>query len=297
MLDPDLPLRRVKTAQSVYYLSPARIETWKAENKVFTVESALPDALRPGNSVFDASRARELGLASAFYDSKAALADALKLTSQSLSEDWLVGKQPVVWRIDVTGTLNKASVDSLKRRLSSALGRGANFLILNLDSEGGDTTHVGALADDLRQLRVKNGSHLVKKIAYVPPGRALGAACYLAVACDEIVMGSGSALADFNYLAGEKSDALEVRRQTLLPLLKEKNYPVPLFEAALTRNLTLVRARVAGGDIRLVTEPQFKENQESNGAKWDSLGRIAPGADQSLAARQRRPRPRMADRP
>jgi membrane-bound serine protease (ClpP class) len=283
MLDADLPLRRVRTAQAVYYLSPARIETWRKENnKVFTVEPEVPSGLAIGNSSFDAGRAREFGLATAFYDSKAALATALRLSSQSLSEDWLVGKQPVVWRIDVTGTLNKASVDSLRRRISSAVGRGANFLILNLDGEGGDTTYVPALADELRQLRVKNGSYLVKKIAYVPKGRALGAAVYLAVACDEIVMGSGSALADFNYLAGEKADALEVRRKTLLPLLKEKNYPVPLFDAALTRNLTLVRVRNPGGDVRLVTEAQFKENQESNGPRWDALGRIAAAADESF---------------
>ncbi len=281
MLDPDLPLKRVKTGQADFYLSPARIDQWHAAGKVFT-ELPLPAGLENGNALFTAKLAREVGLASALYDKKPALADALKLSRHSLSEDWLVGEQPVVWRIDVTGAINKARVDSLRRRINSAIGRGANFLILNLDTEAGDTTHIAALADDLRKLRDKNGGHAIKKVAYIPPGRALGAACYLAVVCDEIVMGTGSALADFNYLAGEKADALQVRREMLLPLLAEQGYPPALFEAALTRNLALVRVKAPGGDVRLVTEREFKEHVEAGGAKWDVLGRLAPGVDETF---------------
>ncbi len=281
MLDPQLPLRRVKTPGAVLYLSPDRIVEWSKQGKVFTVESDTPPGLELGNALFGAKLARDVGLASAFYDSRATLAEALKLSRHSLAEDWIVGKQPIVWRIDVTGALNKGRVDSLLRRMKSAVGRGGNLLIFNLDSEGGETTHMAALADELRRLRSRDNGPPVKKIAYIPPGRALGAACYLAVACDEIVMGTGAVLADFNYLAGEKADALKVRRDSLQPLLKEQGYPVALFDAALTRSLALVRVRVPGGDIRLVTEPQFKE-QEAGGVKWDALGRITPGADDSF---------------
>ena len=281
MVNRQLPLRRVKTANATYYMSPDRIAQWSKERKDFTVDSDLPAGLELGIGLYGAKLARDIGLASATYDTRAALAEALKLSRHCLAEDWVVGKQPVVWRIDVTGELNKGRIDSLGRRIKSAVGRGANFLIFNLDSEGGETTHMAALADDIRQLRGRDNGPPIKKVAYIPPGRALGAACYIAVACDEIVMGTGAVLADFNYLAGEKADALQVRRDTLRPLLKEQGYPVPLFDAALTRNLALVRVRVPGGDVRLVTEPQFKE-EVANGAKWDALGRITPGADDSL---------------
>jgi membrane-bound ClpP family serine protease len=284
MLDPDLELRRVKTEKGVFYATPARIDEWKREKKVLVEESGLPNGLARGNGLFDANLALEVKLASALYDTRIAVADALKLSRQSLSEDWFIGKTKVVWRIDVSGPLNKGSVDSLRRRVKSAIGRGANMLIFNLDSEGGDTTHMAALADDLRQLRAneREGGHPVRKIAYVPPGRSLGAACFVAVACDEIVMGTGSALADFNYLAGEKADALQVRRQMLLPLLKEQGYPPALFEAALARNLAAVRVRAQGGDVRVVTEPQFKEHEQAGGTRWDLLGRIGPGADETF---------------
>jgi membrane-bound ClpP family serine protease len=281
MLDPQLPLRRVKTGQAVLYLSPARIEKWSADQKVFAVEPDVPAGLEVGNAMYDARLAREVGLVGAFYDGKAALADALKLSRHSLAEDWLVGKQPIAWRIDVTGTLNKARVDSLRRRINYAVGRGANLLILNLDTAAGETTHIADLAADLRQLRDKNGGQAVKKIAYIPPGRSLGAGCFLAVACDEIVMGTGSAVADFNYLAGDKSDTMQERRRMLVPLLKDQGYPLAPFEAAMTRNLAVIRVRTSGGDIRLVTEPQFKEAEADRGAKWDALGRIAPGVDES----------------
>jgi membrane-bound ClpP family serine protease len=282
MLEPDLPLRRVKTGNATLFLSPNRIDDWRKDNKIFTVETTVPSGLEPGNALFDAKLAREVGLAGARYDTKAELADALKLSRQSLSEDWLVGKQPVVWRIDVNGTINKARIDSLRRRINSAVGRGANFLILNLDTEGGDTTHIATLADDLRQLRDKNGGRPIKKVAYVPPGRSLGAGCFLAVACDEIVMGTGSALADFNYLAGEKADALLVRWKMLQPFLVEPGYPAAAFEAALTRNLAVVRVRVPGGDVRIITEREFKDEQDNGGGKRDLLGRVGPGADESF---------------
>ena len=302
MLDPQFPIRQVKSESGTFYLSTARIAAWTDAKKAFTVESDVPRGLEPGNALFDANRARELGLAAALYNSRASLADALRLSRLSLAEDWIAGKQPIVWRIDVTGELNKGRIDSLRRRINSAVGRGANFLILYLDSEGGDTTHVAVLADDLRKQKDKHGAFPIKKIAYIPRGRSLGAACFLAVACDEIVMGTGAAVADFNYLAGEKSDALEVRRRALAPLLEEQGYvepllkrknaqkdkgangdsyyPSPVFEAALTRNLALVRIRLQGGDTRLVTEPQFKENQQGAGPRWDMLGRIAPGPDE-----------------
>jgi membrane-bound serine protease (ClpP class) len=282
MLDPELPLQRVKTGNAILYLSPARIAEWRKENKIFTVEPAVPAGLEPGNAIFDARLAREVGLAGALIDTRADLADALKLSRHSLTEDWLVGKQPVAWRVDVTGVLNKGRVDSLRRRINSAVGRGANFLILNLDCEGGDTTHMAPLADDVRQLHDRTGGRPIKKVAYIPPGRSLGAACYLAVVCDEIVMGSNSALADFNYLAGEKADALYVRWKALQPFLVDPGYPAAPFEAAFTRNLALVRVRMPGGDVRLVTDDEFKREQDAGGAKRDVLGRITPGADDSF---------------
>ena len=70
MVDPELPLRRVKTPQSVSYLSPVSIEAWTAEKRTFAVESELPRGLELGNAIFDANRARELGLATVFYDSR-----------------------------------------------------------------------------------------------------------------------------------------------------------------------------------------------------------------------------------
>ena len=170
MLDADLPLRRVRTAQAVYYMSPARIETWRKENnKVFTVDPEVPSGLAIGNTSFDAARAREFGLATAFCDSKAAVAEALRLSSQSLSEDWLVGKQPVVWRIDVTGTLNKASIDSLRRRINSAVGRGAELPDPQPRHGGGrDRLCAGACRRAAPASRVKNGSISLRKLPMCP---------------------------------------------------------------------------------------------------------------------------------
>lgn len=280
LLDPSLVLKRVETAQGVRYASPERIEKWRSEGKALAVKSEVPPGIEVGRASYDPETARAIGLSSAFYDTRADLAAALQLPRQSLSENWLVGRQVVPWRLDVVGPIDKARLDSLRRRLNTAVGRGANLVFLHLDSSGGETAHVAALAQELRQLKDRSGVYPVKLVAYVPPGRALGAACFLAVACDEIVMGTESALADFTYLRGEKADALQARREMLLPLVRAQGYPEPLFRASLERNLTLVRVRAKAdpADERLLTEEQYQADQASLSPEWHALGRIAPPA-------------------
>jgi membrane-bound ClpP family serine protease len=284
MIEPNLPLRAVKTEAGTRYASPERLKKWTAEGKRFTELSEVPPGLQRGNAIFDAPTARAVGLCGAFYDTRADLAAALKLPRSSLSEDWLVGRQVVPWRLDVTGTIDRARVDSLRRRIHTAVGRGANLLILNLDSPAGETAHVASLAQEIRRLKDRAGVYPVKTIAYVPPGRSLGAGCFLAVACDEIVLGDNAVLADFNYLHGEPADALKARREALLPLVKEQGYPEALFRAALEPHAVLVRVRskTDPGVERLVTEDQFREDQASQSPELSSLGRIAPASDEAF---------------
>jgi membrane-bound serine protease (ClpP class) len=273
MVEPTLPIFRVQTAKGERYASPQRIEEWKAQGIACAVKD-VPAGLEPGKASFDAEKAREFGLCQGLYNSRADLRKALGLPRHSLVEDWFADKQRVVWRLDVSGPLNKGRLDSLRRRISSAVGRGANFLILYLDSSG-DTAHVAALADDLRQLRDKNGVYPVKTIAYIPPGAALGAGAYLALACNEIVMASSATLVDFNYLKHEGPELLRRREEMLLPLARDQDYPESLFKATLTPSLVLYRVRstAAPNEDHLITEAEYRADQEGP-RHWRSLGRI-----------------------
>src|SRR5206468_3307520 len=134
MLDRTLPLRRVKTASGPRFMTDNSIEELKKTKQAFQADDKLPDFLQPGNALFDAPQARELGLCSGFKDSPAELAAALRLPRKSLTEDWLVVQDKVFsWRIEVRGPLDKGKVEAIERRLKVAVGKNANFILLQLE--------------------------------------------------------------------------------------------------------------------------------------------------------------------
>src|SRR5262245_27303212 len=61
MLDRNLALKRVKTAEGPRYLSARSIGELEKTKQPFTVEESLPDALQAGNALFDDQPALELG--------------------------------------------------------------------------------------------------------------------------------------------------------------------------------------------------------------------------------------------
>src|SRR5262249_32016629 len=140
MLDKDLVLKRVKTPAGPRYLSQKSIQELEKANQPFAVDDNLSDALQTGNALFDAQQALELGLATGIKNSPAELAAALRLPRKSLTEDWLVVHEKVnPWRIEVRGPLDKGKLEALERRLKKAVGQAGNFLVLQLDAEGGET--------------------------------------------------------------------------------------------------------------------------------------------------------------
>jgi membrane-bound ClpP family serine protease len=255
MIDRNLVLKRVRTATGPRYLSEQSLRELDKNGQPYTVDEKLPESLQVGNAVFDAQQALEVELASGIKNSPAELAAALHLPRKSLTEDWLVVHEKVYpWRVEVRGPLDRGKLEAIERRLKKAVGQGANFLILQLDAEGGETKHVASTAQIIRGLRDDNQLP-VKTVAYVPAGRSLGAATFLALACNEIVMARDAALADFTYLPTEQ---VEDVKAMLLPLVKEQGYPTLLFEAALDKRIVLYRAKTKEGDDRLVTENDLK---------------------------------------
>ncbi|MCS7047299.1 MAG: hypothetical protein NZO58_13150, partial [Gemmataceae bacterium] len=277
MIEPDLKLLRVKTQQGERFLSPASIEEWKTKQQLIAVEPGTPPGLQPGQTMFDADQAMALKLASGIYNSRAEIREALQLPRHSLVEDWLADRTKVPWLVEVRGPLDAGKVNSLRRRLKHVVGQGANFIMLHLDSERGEVRDVATLAKELSGLRDKSETMPVYFVAWIPPGRSLGAATFLALACSEIVMDATATLADFSYLRGDHQ--VELRRRAaemLVPLAREQGYEPLLFQAALDPQLTLFRVkdRANPGTTLVVTEKDFEVDQKSNNPRWNSLGRL-----------------------
>lgn len=273
MVYADLVVRPVKTRDGVRYLDEKKLDEAAKALGPLSPEPRVPE-LEAGapNTLFDSTRARRFGLCKAVYSTRPEVARAYNLSPRSLRENTLpADRSPVVWRIDLSGTVNKSKLDSLERRLKTAVGRGANLIVLYLDCEGGETVDVATTAKLLGNLRDNQAAPRVMTIAYIPPRRSLGAATFLALGCDEIVMSKDAVLGDFAYLreAGEKLDAT---RAMLVALAEEQGYPKALFRATLDPDVVIYRARHKTDPTRhaVLTEAELQGAQD-----WQAEGRIA----------------------
>ncbi len=279
MIDRGLVVRKVKTKDGIRYLSDKEIRDKRERGEKMVVESGIPPGLEAGTTIYDARRAREYGLAKAIYNDRSALKDALCLPRRSLIEDWLVGRTIVPWRIEVRGELDQGKLDSLRRKINRAKGQHANLIILQLDCEGGTTVDAGSAARELTQLTDEQGLP-VRTIAYIPPRRQLGAATFLALGCNEIVMAQDAFLGDFNYLSDKTAEVLQPRREMLVKLARDQGYPPLLFEAMLHPGLVLYRVQSRlDGDFRVLTEEEKNKDARSAEPRFQDLGRIpsSPG--------------------
>ena len=276
MINKDLPLKKVKTAQGTLYLQSVA----NLPEKSYTIEE-LPADLTPGKSLFDANLARQLSLCKKLVGSRELVARDLGLPRKVLTEDWLMGRTPVVWRIDFSGETSKGNMESLERRIKNALSRGANFIILQLEGSTGELTDVASTAEFITSLKDHNGQQ-VKTVAYLRPGASLGAATFLALACSEIVMAEDAVLADFSYLQNLSPADLKLRRDMLVPLAKKQGYPWRLFEASLDPNLILYwaqpRGTVKGGGSGEEIKTFAELEEDARGKKeWDKISQITDG--------------------
>jgi membrane-bound serine protease (ClpP class) len=275
--EPEMFLRRIKTPQGERVVSEATFEEWRKQGKDVSQAPGELRGLEPGRTLIDAETAREYGLSQAIYGSRGEVVDALGLTRRSMTEDWLVERTPVPWRIEVRGPIDAGKIQSLERRIKYAVSRNANLIVLQLDSEAGDVRNVAALAKDIRTLKDNGGVHPVHTVAWIPPSKSLGAATFLAVGCSEILMGRDSALSDFRFLRPEDRKTVA---EMLLPLAKGQGYPPLLFQASLEPNLSLARVRSKGdpgAPMQLVSLAEFQADQRSPLPRWTNVGVIPPG--------------------
>lgn len=281
VIDPDLSLKRVKTPQGEHVISTATYDAWLKEGKDVSPVNRELLGLEPGRVLIHADAAVDAGLARAVFASRGELVEALGMNRRSLVEDWLVDQTPVAWRIEVRGPIDNGKIQSLERRIKSAIGRNANTIILQLDSEVGEINLVGQLASELRTLKDNTGIARVRTIAWVPPNRSLGAATFLALGCSEIVMAKDSALGNFRHIPVDNRKTVA---EMLVPLAKQQGYPPLLFRATVEPDLPLVRVRAKAnpnGPFELVRLADFEVDQKSPLPRWTSFG-VIPQSDGGL---------------
>lgn len=266
MLDRNMVvLKASRTDGSPWYID-ARLKDDKAlkEKEKLDAVQTDPVAIPAGAAGFyNGERARTLGLSvRSDLKTRQDVKTAYDMPDSALREDPLEGRNPVAWRLEISGSFDQAMKETVTRRLSRMVSQGANFIIVELSCAGGDPVVARSIGERLSTLKDNSGQHPVMTVAYVTP-QARDLAVFVAMGCTEIVMARGAKLGDFeNYL--RKMPEAKFLADELESQAKAHDYPPLLARAMVDRDLVVyeVRPKANREERRYVTaevkdEPQW----------------------------------------
>ena len=168
--------------------------------------------------------------------------------------------------IEVTGVILPMLQKYIERKLEQAQQLGADLVILQIDSPGGELDATLKIADQLRDLR---WAHTV---AYIPD-EALSGAAIISLGCDEIVMGPQARLGDAGPIflgpdqlfhhAPEKLRSDLARR--VRDLASAKGRPPALAEAMVDMNLIVYRVtNQQTGKVTFMSQHEIDSSENPN---------------------------------
>ncbi len=168
--------------------------------------------------------------------------------------------------IEVTGVILPLLQKYVDRKLEQAQQLGADLVILEIDSPGGELDATWKIADRLRDLE---WAHTV---AYIP-NEALSGAAIISLGCDEIVMGPQARLGDAGPIflgpdqlfhhAPEKIRSDLARR--VRDLASSTGRPPALAEAMVDMNLTVYRVtNTQTGEITFMSQHEIDASEHPN---------------------------------
>ncbi len=252
----------------------------EAEERKNQIIVTSPEPVVPAGEVglYTGRKARELGLALRLVESRQELVQAYRLPPSSL-RDPLQGRTPVARRFELHGEYTKGAAESFERRVRNAVGQQgrANFILIELNCDGGDLGAARDTAEFLRHLKDDAGAEPVMTLAYVPKS-APDTAAILALGCTEIVLHKDAKFGSFERVAA-KLDDTKALSAALEGLAREQGYPHLVARGFLEKDLVLHRVRTKKGAVerRIATAEELKQND----AEWADEGRIKH-ADQLL---------------
>ena len=150
-----------------------------------------------------------------------ALAAILRLSAKSLGDATVSNRELVPWRIVLTGPINPELFERFKRRVSRAVGQGANCLILQFECGQGMAESALEIASFIRDLEKSSRVNPIKTIAFHTT-RARDLSLIMSLACSKTIMEEGASLGPLDdALISNPETRLRLRTQ-LEDLLQEK---------------------------------------------------------------------------
>jgi len=250
MIDRQADVLRVSTDAGEEFISRPDLAAVRARAAVVAVEE-----LRPTPLEFTGRRGRELGFVTHLAKAPADLARGLGVGEGALVGDPSLegGWQGV--QVVISGAIGADAVARTRSRIERAVGDGANFVCVRIDSAGGVAEQSLVLANWLAGL----DSTRVRTVAWVPM-EARGDAALVALACDELVMrptavlgGEGAAALD-----GRRADSLAMAWRGGVARIRNRSWSLPL--ATVLPGLKVFRAQQQGtGRVEYFSEQELAD--------------------------------------
>ncbi len=235
--------------------------------------------------LYTTKEALEYGLCSKQFGSAQEVAGYLELPGSVIQGDPLEGQAPVAGLITIRGEIGRGTPETVKRQISRALNKGINTLVFQIESSGGDADAADNIAKDIQALGLGrftgHEGKRAKTIAYVP-GRVAGAATFIALGCNQIVMGKDGELGDCTELVyGPKpgpggrqpvpDEQIRDLRERMVRFAGEQGYPPVLIRGLLDPNLVIVQV-TSKPDVKQPRQRQTflsEEQAEREKHLWD----------------------------
>jgi membrane-bound serine protease (ClpP class) len=168
--------------------------------------------------------------------------------------------------ITVSGDIDFGLHWSLKRRIAAALDAGAEVLLFEMDTYGGDLHAAFEIGDLIYDIKNDRGGK-VRTVAYVHK-KAFSAGALISLACGDIIMRRGTTIGDCQpIMINQKSQSIEVAiekfqtgvRAYMSKYAEGNGYPEAVCLKMVDVDMEVYRVKFAKGDVRYLTPQQIEE--------------------------------------
>ncbi len=288
ILDANRQLYRVRTEQETVFVDADGLNELEQSGRAVET-TTLSAAGKP--AILTGQQLREFRLIRHEVDSRRELAAVLKVPLGSLEQGPAIGGKWRAVEIQLSGLIDERAVQWVLRSLNGELNRAnpANLVIINFSNSYGQLDPCLKLARYLVDL---NGEQ-VQSVAYVQ-GQIRGSAALLAMACDQLILESGSKLggalesADADLIT---QDVLDDVRPMVKSMARSRDKDWSPMMAMLNPELSVERCRNRlTGQQRLLSPTELEELPDSD--NWVRAGPLdtleginAETAEQLMLAR------------
>lgn len=261
LLDPSHPVLKVETEMSREFVTPEQLEVLRQQRTIKS-EKPLRDLVEGSPGQFTGREARSLGFVDYLPATPEDVAKALDLPARVMKEDPLLTGEVRAAQIQVKGPITAETIRRAQHSLET-LGD-VNFVCVWIDSPGGSATDSIELAKSLASLSQRG----IRTAAYIP-AEARADAALIALACDDIVLGTDATLGGSGDSVFSEEEILYTREIIMADAGPWKARPRSLMIAMIDPKFEVFRGTRLGRETFLSGEEFDERNRDQVGAqRW-----------------------------